>query len=118
MKCPKCNLEIEDGSKFCNHCGAKIQVKNNDAISSTLLFVWAIVTFTCVVIQAIFNNIFPSWYSSTPAKVFYLMVTLIQNLSDLLIPFAIKKIPLKIVAFVLVGIFVTYWVYLNIKFMF
>lgn len=28
MKCPECNGIIPDGSKFCNHCGAKITVAN------------------------------------------------------------------------------------------
>lgn len=26
MKCTKCNNEIPEGSKFCNHCGAKIEM--------------------------------------------------------------------------------------------
>ena len=30
MKCPNCNNEVSDGAKFCNHCGSKIEVKNED----------------------------------------------------------------------------------------
>ena len=26
MKCTKCNSEIPEGSKFCNHCGAKVEI--------------------------------------------------------------------------------------------
>lgn len=27
MKCPACKTEISDGSRFCNHCGSKIEVQ-------------------------------------------------------------------------------------------
>lgn len=27
MKCPKCNAEVSDKSKFCTHCGAKLEVR-------------------------------------------------------------------------------------------
>lgn len=28
MKCPNCNKEVQDGSKFCNHCGHKFEKEN------------------------------------------------------------------------------------------
>lgn len=120
MKCPKCNSEIEDGSKFCCHCGANIQAQTEKTIknsftSSKLLLIYAIVIFVCTVANAILTNT-TSWFEQ-PWRTVYVMICFIQNLSFLLIPFAINKKPYKVVAFVLTGLLVAYWIFNNIKFL-
>lgn len=124
MKCPKCNSEIEAGSKFCNHCGTNIQARieqmkrkenRKDFLSSTLLLIWAIVVFVCVVVNAIITKTTDMWIN--PWRTVYTIIAVIQNLACLLIPFAVKKVSYKVVVFVLAGLFVSYWIIMNIKFM-
>ena len=37
MKCPECNLEIPDGSKFCNSCGYQITEGLDEAKDSRIM---------------------------------------------------------------------------------
>lgn len=120
MKCPKCKSEIEDGSKFCYHCGANIQAQTEKMIkksftSSKLLLIWTIVFFVCTLAGAILEN--TTFWFEQPWRTLYVMICIILNLAFLLIPFAINKKPYKVVAFVLIGILVVYRIFNNINFL-
>lgn len=48
MKCPKCEKEINDRSKFCNNCGEKVEEKSMpdvDSLAKTCSQVWYILGY-------------------------------------------------------------------------
>lgn len=72
MYCKLCGKEIEDGSKFCNHCGEpqdslgqrKLFSINKTAIADAIiaickeLVIWLLVAFTVCVIGLVVINVF------------------------------------------------------------
>lgn len=116
MICPNCHSENESGAKFCTHCGANMYapVEANESKSSYLLFAWAMITVVLGVTNGVITHVTPGWYNSHTLRPIMAIVFMLQDLSQLLVPFAIKKTPLKIVALVFVGLLVIYWLYSNI----
>ena len=81
-------------------------------MNSTILFVFAIIFFVTHVIMELIAFYNP--YDTIWIVVYWSMV-IISNLSLLLIPLAIKKTPLKIISFVLIGLVVLYNSFFHVK---
>ena len=116
MICPNCNSEIENGALFCTHCGANLSApaENQNSKSSYILLAWAVLTFVLGVINGIIGHTTPDWYNSHTLWPVMAGIFILQNLSQLLVPFAIKKMPIRIIALVLISLILIYWLYSNI----
>jgi len=142
MYCKNCGQPVADNAKFCANCGAEQVMEqpvtsqpvvsqpvysqptgyqpapangNNllgGDLNSTILFVFAIIFFVTHVIMELIAFYNP--YDTIWIVVYWLMV-IISNLSLLLIPLAIKKTPLKIISFVLIGLVVLYSSFFHVK---
>lgn len=122
MNCINCKKPNEEGANFCNQCGMNLSSftfnRNNDAqTSDVLLLVFLIISFAATVAQYIIQKYYIDWYESS---VRYVQGTIwiIQNISFMLIPLSIKKIPIKIVGIIITALLIIHWVYTNIHFMF
>ena len=116
MLCPKCKKEIADGSIFCNHCGAKLkkEEKSGSKASDTLLLIYAIGIVTLSLIQIALTKAIPDWYSKAGLYYFYKFTNFLYDLLMVLPAFAIKKKSIKIVAAILIGLLITYYIVINI----
>lgn len=131
MFCKNCNQEISDNARFCTHCGADQTMMENTYIShapnpnyaanttsgdsndqsSLILLAFTAIWFVGNLLLEILRLTVDEWY----VKSYYYIIFVFINLSFLLIPFAIKKMQYKIIAFVIVTPCVLYFLYHNIK---
>lgn len=116
MICPNCHSEIEDGAKFCTHCGANLspQPTNEKDYSSILLFTWVITTIVFSLVQICITKFVTDWYSNSGTRVIYGILCILQNIALMLIPLSIKNRTLKIIGSILIGLLVIYYIYSNI----
>lgn len=112
MICPKCHSENADDAKFCTHCGSKFETSNAGNLSSTLVSIWVIIFIAIFAINFIFDHVLGYNWSNidTPLKYIRCLIWSISNLSNILIPFAIKNKVLRIISLVLVSGISLYWV--------
>ena len=113
MICPNCNTEIENGAKFCTHCGISLLTpkEEKDSKYSGVLLTFILVVFMLSLFRFVFQLIESDWYSSLAWRILLGIVDIIQTLAWLLIPFAIKKTSIKGISFVLIGILECWWLY-------
>jgi hypothetical protein len=121
MNCQHCNAENPNEAKFCKVCGGQTTFSNpavaNTKLSDTFLIInVGIVAFTSLIIFII-QHFATDWYQGG-AKYAVGALWILQNLSTILIPLAIKNNTMKIIAIVITAIHVIYYVYGNINFMF
>lgn len=121
MNCLRCNTPNEEGAKFCKNCGMDMTYtpsneSTNSKSSDTFLIIFISIAFISAIAQFAIQKLVDNWYES-PTKYIQASLWLLQNLSFLLIPLAIKNKTLKIVGFIITAIMVIYWVYTNIEFM-
>ncbi len=121
MNCLRCNIENEEGAKFCKNCGMDMTFtpsneNTNSKSSDTFLIVFIAIAFVSAIAQFAIEKLVDNWYES-PTKYIQASFWLLQNLSFILIPLSIKNKALKIIAFIITVIMVAYWVYTNVQFM-
>ena len=103
MKCPNCSRLNEDDAKYCSKCGYKFEQKQDWnsililAYCCSLLF-WAI---TYIILPFIFNWMSLPWQTT---RIIYSLFGIISALLTFVLPLGIRKIWMKIVAFVIVTI--------------
>ena len=105
MKCPKCSHLNEDEARYCNNCGFPLMEKKKDWTSILLLAYCVSVLFFTIIWTAVFPIL--DFIGITDFKFIQTISFIIssaQTLTLLVIPFAIPKIGLKIVAFIVIGI--------------
>ena len=121
MNCLRCNTPNEERAKFCKNCGMDMTYTpsnegTNSKSSDMFLIIFISVSFISAIAQFAIQNLVDNWYES-PTKYIQASLWLLQNLSFILIPLAIRNKTLKIVGFIITAIMVIYWVYTNVKFM-
>ncbi|MBL7830710.1 MAG: zinc ribbon domain-containing protein [Saprospiraceae bacterium] len=121
MNCLRCNTPNEEGAKFCKNCGMDMTYtpsneSTNSKSSDTFLIIFISVAFISAIAQFAIQKLVDNWYES-PTKYIQASLWLLQNLSFILIPLAIRNKTLKIVGFIITAIMVIYWVYTNVEFM-
>ena len=120
MNCQHCNAENPNESKFCQVCGGQISnstpAGSNSKLSDTFLIInVGVVAFTSLIIFII-QHFATDWYQGG-TKYAVGALWILQNLSTILIPLAIKNNTIKIIAIVITAIYVIYYIYGNINFM-
>lgn len=121
MNCLRCNTPNEEGAKFCKNCGMDLtytpsQENQNSKSSDTFLIIFISIAFVSAIAQFAIEKLVENWYES-PTKYYRSALWILQNLSFILIPLAIKNKSIKIIGLIITLIMVVYWVYSNIKFM-
>lgn len=134
MYCKNCNREIADNVRFCTYCGADQAAAPNQPMTSSqpvynqpafpnqitsiadnpsimLLAFIVIYVFTGFLMTIIAN-----FYGNSVWRVVYGLLAIIQNLSLLIVPLTIKKMPFKIAGFVLLTPLLLYWIFNCIRF--
>lgn len=120
MNCLRCNIENEEGVKFCKNCGMDMayipsKENKNSKSSDTFLIICIAIAFVSAIAQFTIQKLFDNLLES-PIKYVQASFWLLQNLSFILIPLSIKNKTLKIVGLIISAIMVIYWVYKNIEF--
>lgn len=113
MICPKCHSEIDDGAKFCTHCGYNLSQSEHDVdkgYSSILLFIWIAIQGFCGLISQVITYVNDSWYTTSVKYVVY-SLWMLSSLSMFLIPLSIRNKVLKVIGFIIVTILVVYNIY-------
>ena len=108
MKCSKCSHLNEDEARYCNNCGFPL-AENKKDWPSILLLAWCVSTLFFTVVWTIFGSV-TEWIHSeyepmTAIKAIQtinFVISSIQMLTYVVIPFAIPKTGLKIAAFAIV----------------
>lgn len=90
--------------------------KSNYKSSDTLLIIFICISFISAIANFAIEKLVDNWYES-PTKYFRGSLWLLQNLSFMLIPIAIRNKTLKIIGIIITIIMVIYWVYSNVKWM-
>lgn len=116
MICPKCKRENEDGSMFCRYCGSSLNPvpEKDSSTSSILIFVWVVVFVLLSIVNNLYTRLIDNWYEGTQRMV-YLGIVLLQNLSFILPPLAIKNKTLKIIGLIIMSAYVVWLLYQNIS---
>jgi len=121
MNCLRCNTPNEEGAKFCKNCGMDMTYtpsyeNTNSKSSDTFLIIFIAIAFVSAIAQFAIQKLVDNWYES-PTKYFRGSLWLLQNLSFILIPIAIRNKTLKIIGIIITTIMVIYSVYSNVKWM-
>lgn len=121
MNCYRCNIENEEGVKFCKNCGMDMthtpsKKNSNSKLSDTFLIVFISIAFVCAIAQFTIQKLVDNWYES-PTRYIQSSLWLLQNLSYILIPLSIKNKSIKIIGIIITAIMVIYWGYTNFEFM-
>ena len=114
MVCINCNQEIEDNIKFCPHCGCTINVQTvksyRDRSSSILL--WFLIIYVAIsLLGNIITGLLLGFNTGLSGKMISGLPLIISSLLFLLIPLAIKRKKIRIIAFVIVAIMVLFRVF-------
>lgn len=121
LTCPTCGKLYPSGVRFCDVDGSSLYGPNavptaspvksasNSNYSVTLLLIFAIIFSLCELV----GLILPKY--TNDFEVAYVFWT-IETIALLLIPLSIKKLPLKIIGFVLLAPIVVLYTYYNIKY--
>ena len=120
MNCLRCNTQNEEGAKFCKNCGMDMtytpsKENSNSKSSDTLLIIFVFIAFVSAIVNFAIEKLV-DWYES-PTKYFRGSSLLLQNLSFILIPIAIRNKALKIIGIIITAIMVIYWAYSNVTWM-
>lgn len=126
-QCEKCGRQFPPSVKFCPDDGGRVIIpqlaalkrKNEDGgtFHTTVLLIFAIIFSVCELIGLIISRLNHDWYMSSAKHIAYVFWT-IEIIALLLIPLAIKKLPLKIIGFVLMTPIVILFAYYNLRAMF
>lgn len=144
MYCKNCNREIADNVRFCTYCGADQTAAPNQPMTSSqpvynqpvhsqpvhnqpafpnqitsiadnpsimLLAFIVIYVFT-----GFLMTIMANFFGNSVWRVVYGLLAIIQNLSLLIVPLTIKKMPFRIAGFVLLTPLLLYWIFNCIRF--
>ena len=119
--CPNCKKTNEAGSQFCNNCGLNLMTYNfsantNTQTSDILLLIFIIISFLSAIVQFIIQKIYIDWYDG-PTRYIQGFMWIVQNISFILIPLAIKKMPVKVAGIVITVVLTIYWIITNVSFM-
>lgn len=120
MNCLKCQTQNEVNANFCKQCGTNLQTnskpKREDEIKDALLIIFIIIGFVSVLVNVVVPlleaNLFE--FSIVHMQAYF---WILNSLSMLLIPFAIKNKNLKIIGIIVSVLCVIYWTNTNIQFL-
>ncbi len=118
MICPRCNTPNEANTESCKSCGMDLAYTrlNETRSSDNLLLIFIGIAFFTAVSQFAMQKLDSNWYEG-PTRYIQGFLWLIQNISFILIPLAIKNKTLKTVGFVITAIMVMYWIYTSMEFL-
>ena len=124
MVCKNCNQEFDDNLKTCPHCGGnqKIDVEEPKCDSSSKLLFWFLLIYviTGFILAPLANLLSFNFYDiktesySFGFRIIVGIIWIVNGLSFLLLPPAIKNKKLKVIAYILVGIVVAFCLIRNI----
>lgn len=104
MKCPNCEAQNEENAYYCSNCEIVLfqkMDKKEDKSSDTLLLAFIIVAFIATTSQYLIQVLVENWYQS-PTKYIQVLLWILQSISLILIPLAIKDKTFKTIGIILV----------------
>lgn len=121
MNCLTCNTIIPFGAKNCKNCGVDVSYmseieETKSSTSDTMLFVFICIALVSVLAQFIIQKFMIDWQVAT-SRYLQSFFWLLQNISLLLIPLAIKNKNLKTTGIIIAFLITSYWLYNNILFL-
>lgn len=117
MNCFNCLTPNADDAKFCKNCGTSLYfTKTPKSPSDILLIVFITIGLIVNIGQFIIQQAFDNWYQA-PIKYAISGAWILQCLSFILLPLAIKDTSLKTVGFILAAIWIIYGIYSNVIFL-
>lgn len=116
MNCSKCPTQNEDNANYCKNCGTHLyaiaEPRSGKVNTDSFLLIYIIVAAIAAAAEFAIRHVVPDWYDS-PVKYLQGAFWIVQNLSFILIPFAIKNQTLKIIGLTISCLLVMYWLYQN-----
>jgi cellulose synthase/poly-beta-1,6-N-acetylglucosamine synthase-like glycosyltransferase len=119
MNCPNCNGANQDNAIFCKECGTRLDaLPARQAISTSdlLLIIYIAIAIFGAGFQFILTKLVENAYEP-PFRYLQGAVWMIQNVSWILLPLAIKNRTLKPIALVVSIPLILYWLYTNIQYL-
>lgn len=121
MNCSRCGTSNDNTAKYCRNCGTELtifpeQVKADSRSTSHLILIFLCITFAGSMTQFAIQRLVNNWYES-PVRIVQGILWLVQNVSFILLPLAIRDKNLRIIGLVITIIMIIYWSYSNIQFL-
>ena len=118
---PKCETEFLEGAKYCQKCGANLGdpqqiIKEKKNLQCQLLLIFIIITFVCVQVQFLINELIDNWYNS-PLRYIYGAFMILHHISIILPALVIKNKTLKIIGIIFAAIVILYRLYSFVEFL-
>ena len=107
-----------EGAKNCGVCGAPmpyVAPRKEKDLGSIFIFVWVAEIAFNALAQLLMHSFYTHLWQDRESIIIMFGLSILGNLATILPVFAIKNKTLKIIAFVLVGMVITYWVYSNVS---
>ena len=119
MNCPKCKQENAMGAPYCKHCGSNLRQSSIATFDQSSLFIGIYILITIGV--AFIDAILPILGDilGLGGRSIHSLMTLgwiLNSISFILLPLAIKDRLLKIIGIVVSIPFIIYWVYENFQY--
>lgn len=118
MICPNCSRMNPEGAKNCGVCGAPMPYvaprKEKDE-GSIFILVWAAILIICAIGKKwlYLSEFGDGRFDDTDVTILFIL-NMIHDISMILPVFAVKQKTLKIITFVLIGIYILWMVYTNV----
>ena len=116
MNCQHCNAENINESKFCKACGSQMSFSNPAKSKATLSDTLLLIYIGFYAFTTILQFILQSTHSEN--RYAFGIMSIIHNISTMLLPLAIKNSTIKIIAIAISAIIMIYYVYRNASYMF
>lgn len=121
MNCPRCNTDNDAAANFCRNCGTELHLFRTaepakERSSSILMVVYLSIALLLSVAQFAIQKLADNWYDG-PLRYVQGALWLIQNLSFIMLPLAIRNKNLRGIGLAIAIPLVIYWVFLNVQFL-
>ncbi|GAB5524229.1 MAG: hypothetical protein Roseis2KO_21010 [Roseivirga sp.] len=117
MNCHECDAPNQDNATFCRSCGTRLGTGSSAAATRSphdrFLLFFILITVVLNLVQFGIDQIFENWYES-PVKYVKVAIWILQNLSFILIPLAIKNKSYQLISLIVIIPTILYWTYTNL----
>jgi hypothetical protein len=116
MNCQNCDTINREQARYCRNCGQSLKENNTDQSQLERGDLMLVIFIGLVIVNLLFSLILKQFYHNwfvSPFKYVQIILWGIMDLSNLLLPFAIRNKNLRIVSFILLSAITIYLLFQN-----